>query len=170
MADAQVNRTSSIPDESGWQSANESLAAAGKGGGDERPHYRALRQFTLKKYGLTPDDYAALWTAQGGLCAICRREETAMREGVRRVLCVDHDKHTGRVRGLLCAACNMALGLFIDNRDSLRAAIAYLDAADPVFERVPSVQLPIRGVLHLGESEINSAVLQAKNLSGGALR
>lgn len=61
---------------------------------------------------------------QGGRCAICRREP----EQGRR-LAVDHDHATGEVRGLLCKACNTALGMFRDDVASLARAIGYL--ADP---------------------------------------
>lgn len=38
-----------------------------------------------------------------------------------------------------------------------------------ILERVPHVQLPIRGVLHLGESEIAETGLQANSLSKGSM-
>jgi hypothetical protein len=40
--------------------------------------------------------------------------------------CVDHDHATGRVRGLLCAACNAALGLLQDNPRVILSAADYL--------------------------------------------
>lgn len=113
------------------------IVAAPESGAEERADYLSLRLLTLKKYGLTQDDYAALWHAQGGLCAICRRPETAERQGTRKMLAVDHDAATGRVRGLLCFSCNVGLGFFEDNRDVLRAAIAYLDP--PITHVVPPV-------------------------------
>ena len=91
------------------------------------PEYIALRRLTLKKYGLTLEDYIARWHAQAGLCAICARPETAMRGGVLKMLAVDHDHATGRVRGLLCFRFNMALGFLDDNRERLSAAQAYLE-------------------------------------------
>jgi hypothetical protein len=54
-------------------------------------------------YGLTPEAYDSLLEKQGGKCAICKQEKP---------LCVDHCHATGRVRGLLCRACNFAVGTF----------------------------------------------------------
>lgn len=54
----------------------------------------------LAKYGLTIEDYECLLTFQGGVCAICGRND-----GKRR-LNVDHCHETGEVRGLLCSGCN----------------------------------------------------------------
>lgn len=71
-----------------------------------------------RTYGLTPEQYDAMLAAQGGLCAICRRD---------RVLVVDHDHATGAVRGLLCTPCNTGLGLFLDAPAALLQAAAYLE-------------------------------------------
>lgn len=68
----------------------------------------------LAKYGLTPESYAELLDAQGGVCAICERPPPG-----ERMLAVDHDHDTGEVRGLLCSNCNTALGLLGDNAASL---------------------------------------------------
>jgi hypothetical protein len=76
------------------------------------------------RYGLTPEQYEIMLSAQGHRCAICRRPPS-----VRR-LAVDHDKATGRVRGLLCGRCNMGLGEFGDDMARLRLAILYLKSHD----------------------------------------
>lgn len=39
---------------------------------------------------------------------------------------VDHDHESGRVRGLLCRACNLILGHAGDSRSVLMSAIEYL--------------------------------------------
>jgi len=72
--------------------------------------------------------YAAVLAQQHGACAICRQTETATdpKSGKVRRLAVDHDHTTGKIRGLLCAACNRGLGDFKDNRRSLMNAIGYL--------------------------------------------
>lgn len=39
---------------------------------------------------------------------------------------VDHCHQTGKIRGLLCQKCNMALGLLNDSVEILETAIRYL--------------------------------------------
>lgn len=60
-----------------------------------------------RKYGMTQDDWNSLASTQHNRCAICGRE---------RKLVVDHCHKTGKVRGLLCASCNSALGVFNDGQ------------------------------------------------------
>jgi hypothetical protein len=76
----------------------------------------------VRKYGVTFDDYGRMLRAQLGCCAICHRPEPE-----RRMLDVDHDHETGRVRGLLCTSCNRVLGHAGDSAQQLRAAADYLD-------------------------------------------
>lgn len=100
-----------------WQRANPSRAVA------------AGRRAKLKVYGLTPGCYDALIAKQGGVCAICGRDEPNAhgRTGKKFQLSVDHCHDTGRVRGLLCQNCNRAIGLLGDNVELLRKAIDYLE-------------------------------------------
>lgn len=74
------------------------------------------------KYGVSPDQYYQLWKAQDGKCKICGKE---LPDG--EYLHVDHCKDTGEIRGLLCRECNIGLGLFKDNPDTLESAIEYLE-------------------------------------------
>lgn len=69
-----------------------------------------------------------MFDEQDGKCAICRRESSGLLYGKPRVLSVDHShKPDGKVRGLLCHKCNMAIGLLQDNPELLRAAATYLE-------------------------------------------
>ncbi len=74
----------------------------------------------IEKYGLTPDDYEAMLERQGGVCGICGHVPNGRR------LCVDHDHATGKVRGLLCNGCNVALGAAKDEVSVLMRMIDYL--------------------------------------------
>jgi hypothetical protein len=71
------------------------------------------------RYRLTLEEYQEMVAQQQGCCKICGREVEN--------LVVDH-KHdeTQKVRGLLCDACNQALGLMDDDGKRILAAIAYV--------------------------------------------
>ncbi len=80
-----------------------------------------------RAYGLDPAAYNAMIAVQKNCCAICAKEETETRKGVLRALAVDHNHQTGQVRELLCTACNKLIGLANEDRDTLLAALRYLD-------------------------------------------
>lgn len=89
------------------------------------------RKNSLKKFGLTIEQYDDINERQKGLCAICQKPETT--KGKLR-LAVDHDHKTGIVRGLLCNTCNTALGKFYDDVDLLKSAIFYLEKSQVELE------------------------------------
>ncbi|MBV9043118.1 MAG: endonuclease VII domain-containing protein, partial [Acidimicrobiia bacterium] len=70
----------------------------------------ADRKSHLKRtFGLSEADYERILASQDGGCAICGRLPGS------RNLHVDHDHATGAVRGLLCFACNVAIGHLRDD-------------------------------------------------------
>ena len=71
------------------------------------------------RYGVSLEDYATLLARQFGVCAICLRQ-------LAQRLCVDHCHASGKIRGLICRACNCALGLLRDDANVAIAAAAYL--------------------------------------------
>jgi hypothetical protein len=88
-----------------------------------------VREFQLmSKYNMTLDDYNKFLEQQNGVCAICKEEEktTDKWKSSFRRLRVDHSPKTGKVRGLLCHKCNVALGLFKDDSTLLLKAFNYL--------------------------------------------
>ena len=88
---------------------------------------RAQDRELRRTYGISKADYDRQLIAQGGVCAICRQPETLRDARGPVALAVDHDHATGRVRGLLCKACNTGIGTFGDDPNRLRAAATYLD-------------------------------------------
>jgi hypothetical protein len=89
------------------------------------PEYRATQteKKRERRYGLTPEQYAAMLEAQGGLCAICRGKG-----GIKGFM-VDHCHETGVVRGLLCPSCNAGMGMLGDTPAGLMRAVKYLREA-----------------------------------------
>lgn len=78
-----------------------------------------------RRYGVEPQEFAAMLDEQDGACAICGQpHDPAVRA---RALRVDHDHATDAIRGLLCDGCNRGVGFLGDTLDRLRAAVAYLE-------------------------------------------
>lgn len=74
-------------------------------------------------YRIRLEDYDSILKSQGKVCAICKKKE------LEKVLHVDHDHITGKVRGLLCKKCNSAIGYLSDDTNVLKSAIDYLKGA-----------------------------------------
>lgn len=79
------------------------------------------------RYNLSLNEYQKLLKKQNGVCAICKEKEISIFKGTIRMLAVDHDHRTGKVRGLLCGHCNHGLGNFKDNIKLFKNAIKYLN-------------------------------------------
>lgn len=83
----------------------------------------------LKKYNMTVDEFEAWWIVFRGKCGICDidlvRPQKSRGQPMNSV-CVDHDHASGKIRGLLCAGCNKGLGMFRDNKKSLKRALEWI--------------------------------------------
>lgn len=78
------------------------------------------RRYLLKsKYGLTETSYEKIFDSQQGKCAICGLKS-------EKVLRVDHNHKTGRIRSLLCDRCNIKLGYYEVYKDFHTQAEEYL--------------------------------------------
>lgn len=97
-----------------WRTKNPEAAAANR------------QRSRVKVYDLSIEEYNALLEKQGHACAICRKTAS----GGKGRWHIDHNHATGRVRGLLCAMCNVGLGNFYDDITLLRGAIDYLEVTD----------------------------------------
>ena len=105
-----------------YYAANKELIAAQRHGSD------VVKRGNLARYGLTLEDYRAMREKQGGKCAACA--DPTSERGAERSSTTEHVDHchaTGKVRGLLCARCNVALGMARDDIRVLRGLIEYLE-------------------------------------------
>jgi hypothetical protein len=85
----------------------------------------AARKYKLKyMYGITEQEYAEREKSCGGKCEICGT--------VPKKLHIDHDKKTGKFRGLLCPTCNRGLGHFYDMEANFLSAASYLRRSNEV--------------------------------------
>ena len=62
-----------------------------------------------------------LYREADGKCAICG----SLKKGRNHSL--DPCHKTNKLRGILCSKCNTGIGMFDDDTDRMRAAIAYLE-------------------------------------------
>jgi Recombination endonuclease VII len=104
-----------------WYVANKERALA-----RSRAWYHANKESVrskqiAKKYGLTMEEYRS---RKSGSCDICGASMGAVGANGMHV---DHDHRTGRVRGILCPACNKGLGCFADDPNRLHKAANYLE-------------------------------------------
>ncbi|WP_363320157.1 endonuclease VII domain-containing protein [Thiothrix sp.] len=77
-------------------------------------------QYLWRRYALTYEKEQAMLEEQGYKCAICDTDVSAKRHRV------DHCHTTKLVRGILCDGCNVGLGRFKDNPETLMAAADYI--------------------------------------------
>lgn len=75
-------------------------------------------------YGITYEQWLQIQEKQNNRCAICGSLPTG--KGNNKRLHVDHNHETNKIRGLLCAACNLMLGQAKDSKQILQNAIDYL--------------------------------------------
>lgn len=108
----------------GWQAQCKECRKEGKRGKPVSPKQRDNHRAWLLKntYGITVEDFDRMLTEQGGVCKICLSGPS----GRFKYLCVDHCHTTGKVRGLLCHACNKSLGFLEDDPDRLARLIKHL--------------------------------------------
>ena len=102
------------PNRSNYRAEVERRYRATQKGAYNRMNYELGR-----KYGITLEEYAHLENNQNHSCATCGSSDTR--------LVLDHCHDTGKVRGLLCDPCNLALGKVKDNTQTLTNMIKYLE-------------------------------------------
>ena len=85
-------------------------------------------KYNLKKqHSLTTEQKSEWLASQENKCAICGTAAPGGCSRTNKSWKIDHDHKTGFKRGLLCNACNLALGYARDNIEILRAMINYLN-------------------------------------------
>ena len=65
-----------------------------------------------RRFGITVDELLARESAADGVCEICGNPQVPSCAKHSGRLCFDHDHATGRLRGMLCTPCNIALGYY----------------------------------------------------------
>jgi len=101
----------------------EELKRISKSRRDKAFNHEKQRDYMLRvRYGLSQIDYDNLLEKQQFSCAICKRDSRQMTYHLH----VDHCHTTNKVRGLLCAPCNVFLGYTQDKIEVFESAKEYL--------------------------------------------
>ena len=100
----QYGKDGSRPDGISWECKECKL---------ENGYYQRIK----REYGLNREQYLNMKRTQDSSCLCCKEVKK---------LVVDHDHETGKVRGLLCDNCNLALGLLKDSVGTLERMIKYV--------------------------------------------
>ncbi len=93
-----------------------------------KEHPEVFYGYHLKAtYGITLEEQQAMLVAQGGKCANlgCVATDPGGRFNKWHV---DHDHKTGKVRGLLCQACNWTAGVAGDSPERLHGLAEYINS------------------------------------------
>lgn len=93
---------------------------------DPQQYRKTTRDNMLKyRHGLSTIEYNNILQLQNNSCLICKTTNPGNWKQQR--FHVDHSHRTGKIRGLLCQACNTGLGHFKDSPDLLRIAATYIE-------------------------------------------
>lgn len=92
--------------------------------GREKHKETAKERRLIKEYGMDFAARKAMAESQEFKCPICTEEFTDT-----RTMHIDHCHNSGKVRGLLCALCNQAIGLLKENPEAIRRAAEYVENA-----------------------------------------
>ena len=87
-------------------------------------HFRVLN--VASTYKISKEESKILCETKH--CQICGVKFTKNKSGVRSATgqAIDHCHDTGKVRGVICSGCNLALGHARDNVEILKSMITYL--------------------------------------------
>jgi len=89
---------------------------------------QARKHMIQYEFNLSWEEYESFYYKQKECCAICSTP-LKLHSGIDvefPVAHVDHCHGTGKVRGLLCSACNLGIGKFKDDPSLLQKASTYL--------------------------------------------
>jgi hypothetical protein len=96
----------------------------------ERNPNRYKNTQLMIKFNISLEYYNKMFEEQLGCCAICGMHQSEL----KNALGVDHNHKTGKIRGLLCTKCNIAIGMFNENLILLDNAKTYLTINNKINE------------------------------------
>lgn len=81
------------------------------------------KSYLKNNWNMTTDDFNKMLATQENRCAICGNSP--------KVLHIDHDHNTGKIRELLCNNCNRGIGHLKESESILISAISYIKKHQP---------------------------------------
>lgn len=90
----------------------------------ENNRLKSREKSTCKSFNITQEKYQILMSINN--CQLCNREFKPISEHYKTDRNIDHCHSTGKIRGVLCVRCNVALGTLGDNVEGLEKALKYL--------------------------------------------
>lgn len=112
-----------------WAAANRDRLVAKNRKWNIDNRDRKRESHLLRKYGLSAEVFRSLCDAQDNTCLICTK---AFGTSKPSSPCVDHCHFTRLIRGIICYSCNVGLGHFYDDPQSLRRAADYIETSQQV--------------------------------------
>jgi hypothetical protein len=88
------------------------------------------KEWFRKQYNLEEKDIEIMGKNQKGLCAACLLPLPTTENGsylVGKIVAIDHNHITGKIRGLLHTQCNTIIGLCYEEVKTLEAIIEYIN-------------------------------------------
>lgn len=92
----------------------------------QKPEIKERAKFLkiYMSYGITKEQYNLILNKQNNKCAICEIDFSLL---TLRQIHLDHNHETGKVRGILCYKCNLAIGHAKESSGLLKKCADYLD-------------------------------------------
>jgi len=81
---------------------------------------KELDRMRYKKYGITGNEFREIVEKQNNKCPICIRV-------INKNFSVDHDHKIGKIRGIICNDCNLAIGNAGSSPERLKSMANYLE-------------------------------------------
>lgn len=88
---------------------------------------KARRSRVKHRYGISYEEYLKYVEADNTSCSICDKQLVLHSSDTQETVCLDHCHATGKIRGVLCNRCNIAIGILGDNPEKFKRALTYLE-------------------------------------------